>query len=398
MPPTVLHLSTYASNGGAARAASALHRAMEREGVPSTLRTAQGTRFRIASELDRRLWSFQRSPLTTWRSPARFGSLNAREINASGADVVNLHWVTDGFLTVEQIARIEKPVVWSLYDMWPFCGTEHYGVDSPDARWRSGYSRHTRSHDDSGWDLDRDTWERKRRLWRPMQIVPASTWLAEAAEASALMSNWPITRIPHVVDANAFSPMDRAEARQSLGLPPDVPLVLFLASAGIRDHRKGFDLLEQALPTVRDTHPAVQLVVVGPADPGHASASGVPIHWSGTVAGDEALRLHYCAADVLAAPSREDNMPLTAMEAQTCGRAVVAFDIGGLPDIIEHHVTGFLAPEGDISSLADGLGQAIEDARANDVWGRAARSRAVDTWSGEVVVRQYLEVYEQAIT
>jgi glycosyltransferase involved in cell wall biosynthesis len=368
------------------------------EGVRSTLTTAHGTRFRVASELDRRLWRLQRSPVATWRSPARFGSLSAREINATDADVVNLHWVTDGFLTIEQIGRIEKPIVWTLYDMWAFCGTEHYGVDSPDARWRTGYTKANRPADESGWDLDRDAWERKRRLWRPLQVVPASTWLTSSAHASSLMAGWPIARIPHVVDANAFAPMARDDARRRLGLPVDAPLVLFLASAGIIDRRKGFDLLEQALPIVQSAYPDVRVVFVGPPSPDYRSTSGVPIHWLGAVDGNEALRLLYSACDVLAAPSREDNMPLTAMEAQTSGRAVVAFDIGGLPDIVVHEVTGHLAPPFDIEALAAGLVNAIDDSHGADVWGRAARDRALATWSPAAVVPQYLDVYREAIS
>ena len=150
MVPTVLHLSTYDTRGGAARAAYALHRTMVDGGVDSTLRVAMKTvddsrvhsspdlRFRIANELEHRLCGLQRSPLITWRSPAYLGCLSANEINTSNADIVNIHWATDGFMSIREIGRIQKPVVWSIYDMWPFCGTEHYGTDTPDARWRTG--------------------------------------------------------------------------------------------------------------------------------------------------------------------------------------------------------------------------------------------------------------------
>ena len=370
---------------------------MLKEGVDSALKTAHGTRFRVAGELDRRLWRLQSSPVATWRSPARFGSLTAREINATNADVVNLHWVTDGFLTIEQIGRIEKPVVWTLYDMWAFCGTEHYGVDSPDARWRTGYTKANRPADESGWDLDRDAWERKRRHWRPSTVVPASAWLATAAHESALMADWPIVRLPHVVDSDDFAPLAKEDARRPLGLPDDVPVIAFLASAGIGDRRKGFDLLQQALPAVRDSHPDVHLVVAGPAQAESAVIAEVPVTWTGPLQGDEALRRLYGSADVLATPSREDNMPLTAMEAQTCGRAVVAFDIGGLPDIVEHRRTGYLATAGSTEELAVGLIEALEDARGDDLWGQAARERALATWSGPAVVHQYLDVYQQAM-
>jgi glycosyltransferase involved in cell wall biosynthesis len=211
------------------------------------------------------------------------------------------------------------------------------------------------------------------------------------------MHDWPITRIPHVIDTAAFAPQDMGDTRKRLGLPDAAPLILFLASAGIHDQRKGFDFLEAALPAVKQNHPHVEVVVVGPISTGYRSPSGVPIHWSGSVSGDVALRDLYTACNVTAAPSREDNMPLTAMEAQTCGRAVVAFDIGGLPDIVSHHETGYLAPEGDIDLLALGLTQAISDSVGTNAWGTAARARAMKTWSPQRVVAQYLDLYERVL-
>ena len=398
MPPRILHLSTHDTNGGAARAAVALHEAMLGQGVESRLHTGSGPRFLAASTLDRQLWRLQKSPTITWRSPARFGSLRAEHINRSSADVVNLHWVTNGFMSVKEIGRITKPVVWSLYDMWPFAGTEHYGTDAPDARWRTGYTKANRPADESGVDLDRLTWEAKRRDWaRPMHIVPASSWLTDSVRGSALMGSWPIHRVPHVVDSAAFSPMRSGDARAQLGLPADVPLILFLASAGIHDARKGFDLLEQALPAVRQVHPDVAVVVVGPVAAAYESPSATRIIWQGPVQGDAALRLLYCAADVTAVPSREDNMPLTAMEATTCGRPVVGFDIGGLPDIVCHQETGFLAAPFDTAQLAVGLSQAVSDSLHEQSWSRQARDHAVATWSGQAIVPQYLDVYAAAM-
>lgn len=397
MTPTVLHLSTYGADGGAARAAAALHEGMVHEGVNSTLRTATGPRFKMARAADRQLWRLQHSPVATWRSPARFGALSAQEINSSSAEVVNLHWVTDGFLTIEQIGRITKPIVWSMYDMWPFTGTEHYGIDTPDARWRDGYNRDNRPQGETGWDIDRHAWNRKERNWSPMQMVPASTWLADAVAASALMRSWPVKRIPHVVNDSIFAPMPPSTARLRLGLDPAVPYVVFLASAGIADSRKGFDLLASALPALREAVPAVELLVVGPADPLRSDVAGVPVSWLGSVSGNVALRDAYCSGAVVAVPSREDNMPLTAMEAQTCGRPVVAFDIGGLPDILSHQETGHIAPPFDTDDFARGLIAAVEDSLGGDAWGRQARERALALWSPSAVVPQYLDLYNAVV-
>lgn len=415
MAPKVLHLSTYDANGGAAKGAYRLHRAMVEHGLPSRMHVAvKGTddptvtegsrwRHRAAQEADRQLWRLQRSPIETWRSPARFGSLTADAINRSSADIVNLHWVTDGFLSIEAIGAIKKPIVWSLYDMWAFAGTEHYVPDSPTARWRAGYTSDNRPEEESGVDLDRWTFQRKQHHWTPQDItvVPASTWLANCAKSSRLMGGWTVQRIPHVIDTDAFAPTTKARARQSLNLPTDVPLVLFVASAGITDRRKGWDLLAEALPQVTREHPNLQVVVAGPL-PNEAQRStaalrvGVPIHWLGPVSDPQAMAMLYSATDFTAVPSREDNLPLVALEAQTSGRPVVALNIGGLPDIIDQGKTGHLATLGDAPDLAYGISTFL-DPKRNQEAGDAARERATALWSPEVVVAQYHELYEQVM-
>ena len=211
---------------------------MLKHGVSSEFVTAHGTRYKLARWADRRIWKLQHSPVKTWRSPAIFGSLTAQFINEYPADVVNLHWVTDGFLSIETIGNIEKPIVWSLYDMWPFCGTEHYGVDTPEARWQTGYTRSNRPAQEHGIDMDRRAWHRKREHWQPSHVVAASSWLKGRVQESALMGTWPVTRIPHVIDCDVFVPSNRATARANVGLHFEDPLILFLSSAGISDSRK----------------------------------------------------------------------------------------------------------------------------------------------------------------
>ena len=170
------------------------------------------------------MWGLQHSAIDIWRSPGHFGSLSAQSINATDADVVDIHWATDGFLSIREIGRITKPVVWSLCDMWPFSGSEHYGSDAPDARWRTGYTKDNRPPDERGFDLDLHAWERKRKWWtRERHVVTASTWMNNATHARALMRDWPTHQISHVIDCDTFQPMEMRKARAALGLPQDVP-------------------------------------------------------------------------------------------------------------------------------------------------------------------------------
>lgn len=349
-----------------------------------------------SSILDRQFWSLQKSPHTTWRSVARFGCLSAREINDAPCDVVNLHWVTDGFLSVEEIGKITKPMVWTMHDMWPFTGTEHYADDSEQARWRVGYTKANRPADESRIDIDRYTFDRKRKNWGAgIPLIPVSSWLGDLALSSALASSWPIRVIPNVMDTDTFAPQDRAEARAQLGLPADAPLVVFIASAGIDDHRKGWDLLASAMGTVTRQFPDAGVIMIGPVtDEQRAREFGFTVHWLGEVLDNSIIRTAIAAADVSAVPSRADNLPLTALEAQSCGRAVVAFSLGGLPDIVAHEESGYLAPPFDTQAFAHGLTLGIEDSRGQATWAQEARTRALRLWSSSAVVPAYLELYD----
>jgi glycosyltransferase involved in cell wall biosynthesis len=370
-------------------------RVAERQSTDARIIGGPRKRFQATQFLDRSLWKLQQSPIDTWRSPARFGSLTAAEINASSASIVNLHWITDGFLSVEEIGKITKPMIWSMYDMWPFCGTEHYGVDAPDARWVQGYSQTNRSTSESGFDIDLWTFRRKKRYWAAMRgrtvMVPASSWLELKVRESDLMGDWTVERIPHLIDTSAFAPLERGDSRRAIGLDAETPLIVFLSSAGLSDHRKGWDLLRASLRSVAVGNPRTEIAIAGPVPSEHdrrevETSTPLTIRWLGSLATNEELRLVYSAADVVAVPSREDTMPLSAMEAQSCGRPVVCFRIGGLPDIVHHGQSGYLTEPFDTSAFGANLARALEE---SDILSKGARQNAQENFSSDVVVGKY---------
>lgn len=356
--------------------------------------------------MDRQLWRLQKPEIDTWRSPARFGCLSADWINRQDVDVVNLHWVTDGFLSIEAIGRIEKPLFWTLYDMWPFSGSEHYGPDSPSARWRSGYPTAHRVRSGRGLDIDRWTYERKLRHWSRFQerliVIPASTWMGDLVRESSLGRAWTINKIPHLIDTETFAPMEMNLARDLLGLQflGNEPVVLFLSSAGPSDRRKGWDLLEEALLDLGSRRTDIQVLMVGPrpTEPQREQLEErVPtkLHWIGEVTGDEKLRLLYCASNTVAVPSRMDNLPLVALEAQSCGRPVVAFEVGGLRDALASPQSGHLAVPEDPLDLAQGIEKTIAMSESPSTFVNI-RESALSRWSPTQVVRQYTEIYLRA--
>lgn len=375
----VLQLSTYDGGQGAGRAAFRLHRALRDHGVDGHLRVALATsgdawvraprsRPRQALALLRSTASWwlqkpQRSPNPVTHSVAALPSRLDRELNRAGADLLHLHWLQDEFLSIEAIGRLRGPLVWTLHDTWPFCGSEHYPADAHDRRFTEGYGRANRPQGHRGLDLDRWVWRRKRRAWRGLrgrlQLIAPSRWMAEQARASALFAEWPCAVIPNAVP-EVYRPIPRALARQLLGWPNGRKVVLFGALGGGDDPRKGWDLLVPALGRLATERPELEAAVLGQSAPPDAPDLPLPLRFLGRLHDDTSLALAYAAADVVVVPSRLDNLPQSASEALACGTPVVAFRQGGLADLVEHRVSGWLAEPFDPQDLAAGLAWCLD--------------------------------------
>ena len=277
---TALQLNASASDGGAARAAVRVHEGLWEEGqafgwtsrFQATSGPASGPGVCVGSPLQRSaIWRRLHPRLTQWRkrhwrtnNPALHSlawpdtGLGAELIEAHSRgdfELLNLHWLGDSTLSIEEIGRLPCPVLWTLHDQWPFSGAEHYaplpGSGSDLAaleRFTSGYEQETSPALERTCDLNRWTWQRKQRSWRkPMTLICPSQWMADCVQRSTLMSGWPCHVIPNALNLQQWSPVEPLLARRLLHLPPDVPLVLFGAMDGTADPRKGADVLEQAL-------------------------------------------------------------------------------------------------------------------------------------------------------
>lgn len=393
--------------GGAARAAYRVHRAVLAGGLESTFwvdlkRTADPTVNGSDSSVRKRIRESIGLQFVKWLAPGGSGRLSPaivrsgwpRRLNGTDADIVHLHWINDEMLSIGDIARFRQPIVWTLHDMWAFCGAEHY---SEDDRWRIGYRRHTGSLDFNRW-----VWRRKRRLWkRPFHIVTPSHWLAGLVTESELMRHWPVSVIHNAIDTDRWRPVDQLAARDILGLPLDEAIVVYSADGGTTDPRKGFDLLKDAFGHLRGSGQHLHIAVVGQDAMAEAKRDIPEVSYLGRVQDDLSLKVIYSAADVVVIPSRQDNLPNAGVESMACGTPVVAFNTGGLPDIVDHKQTGYLAKAFDTTDLASGLEWALDTTRREGKGhglSKAARGAAVQRFSYEKVGTQYIELYRSVIS
>lgn len=407
----IIHFNKSDIQGGAARAAYRIHHALRKADLDSVMQVDQAVSgdwtvqapksliydlmikcYRVIAKAVCYLL-ITGNPII--HSPAIFSPGRTKKINQDDVDIVHLHWVQGEMLSIAEIGNINKPIVWTLHDMWAFCGAEHY---TEDERYLVGYEKQNRPAHEQGFDLNRWAWQRKRKLWKnPSCIVTPSQWLADCAKKSYLMKNWPISVIPNAIDTESWRPIDKLYARSLLSLPSDKKLLLFGAMGGGDDPRKGFDLLLAALQNLKQQTIDIELIIFGQLAPKNPPDLGFPIHYMGHLHDDISLRLLYSAADIMLIPSRQDNLPNTGVESLACGTPIVAFNTCGLPDIVQHQQTGYLAEAFDTNDLSMGIQWILQDQVRYQVLSRNSRQYAVEHFSYNVVAEQYKALYKKII-
>jgi glycosyltransferase involved in cell wall biosynthesis len=408
----VLTLNSSDSKGGAARAAYRLHHAIRRHGVDSIMGTNESSTgdwtvqgpsskwdkavSRLRPALDVITNNMLETGISGFQSIALVPSSWPKKINDSDINIAHLHWINAEMMSVGDIGRIKKPIVWTLHDMWAFCGSTHYTETS--TRWQKGYISGNKPIGEARYDIDRWVWQRKFNVWqRSIQIVTPSRWLAECVQNSALMRHWPVSVIPNAIDTDAWKPINKGIARSLLGLPSEVPLILFGAADGGKDPRKGFDLLQSALNHLHGQIDSLHLAVFGQHAPRNPEKLGYPVHYAGPLYDDLSLQVLYSAADLLVIPSRQDNLPNTGVESLACGTPIVAFDTCGLPDIVRHQFTGYLAKAFDTEDLAQGIKWVIGDSERHLVLSKNSRNDAVSRFSYSIVAQRYIQLYKEVM-
>ena len=413
--PRPLLVNTHARGGGAAIAALRLHRGLRGIGIESRLLVQSppsdepgltGPRGPLARAL---AWARPRlDSLPARRYPRRQSSLFSpawlpdrltRDVAALAPDLVHLHWIAHGFARIETLARLGRPLVWTLHDSWAFTGGCHLPFDC--TRYRDACGACPALGSQREVDLSRRVWERKRAAWRDLAltVVTPSRWLAGGARASALFGSARCEVIPNGLDLDRFRPADRAASRARLGLSHD-RTVLLCGGAGIaRDPNKGLASMATALRGLAPPRRAtLEALIFGTAPGDRLPDAGLPLRDLGFIADEGELAALYSAADVFVAPSLHENLPNTVMEAMACGTPCVAFDVGGVSDLIEHQRTGWLARSGDSADLARGIAWVLEDEPRRRELGAQARAKTEAEFAIARVARRYADLYAEVMS
>ena len=313
------------------------------------------------------------------------------------ADIIHLHWINQGMLSLSDIRKIlrsGKPVIWTMHDIWPATAICHLTLD---CRAFTTQCRRCRLLPGSGSDHDlaASIWQKKRQILNDENIyyVACSRWLESEAKKSALLKGQKVTSIPNPIDTHIYKRGVKEEARQRLGLPLDRKLILF-ASQRVTNENKGMSYLIEACRKLGDIT-QLGVVILG----GHAEevVAQLPLDaWPlGYVNDEQRIVDVYNAADVFVLPSLSENLPNTIMEAMACGVPCVGFKVGGIPEEIDHRRNGYVADYRSAEDLSRGIRWILTEADY-EALSHEAIKKVVQHYSQQSVAMKYLDVYHQA--
>ena len=414
----VLIVNTSEKTGGAALAAKRLMEALNNNGVKAKMlvrdkETEQITVVPLPSKLMQQwhfLWDRFKIYCHLWFSKNHLFDIDTASSGADitklpefkEAEIIHLHWVNQGMLSLKGIKKIldsGKPVVWTMHDLWPATAICHYPERCE--RFKSHCRECGMLHKGGCLgDLAARVWKRKKAMLasRSISFVACSRWLCSEARQSALLTEQRIVSIPNPIDTRIFHPIDKVEARKQLQLPEDKQIILFV-SQKVTDPRKGMDYLVESLirlladdPSLRER--AVVAILGGQAE---EIAERLPMeaYPLGYVSETKRIVAIYSAVDLFVTPSLSDNLPNTIMEAMACGVPCVGFKVGGIPEMIDHLKNGYVANYRDAKDLASGIRWVLDEANGEELT-KNALHKVHANYSQTAVAMQYIEVYNHA--
>ena len=414
----VLHLNTYRDNGGAGKAAGRLNHALQEEGVDSQLwvnfsfdkHNSENTfsssfvRRGITAAgiiLERIMAKLLLKPLKTPFSFPLWGDDISGHPAVRKADIIHIHWINHGFLRPKDLSRLKglnKPIVWTFHDSNAFTGGCHVRYACNHFEGECGNCPLLKSASPDDWS--HRIWKQKETAYSGLkfEIIAPSMWMTDSVRRSRLLGGRTIHQLPNSVNTNIFRPIEKAQAREVLGISKDKFIMLSGFMPSRNDLHKGTSYLLEALEIISREIPAsdLELIVFGNRDTENVPEFPVKTTFLGRIDDESDLAGCYSAADVFLAPSLEDNLPYTVMESLACGTPVAGFKTGGIPDMVDHLYNGYLAEYKSSEDLAKGISW-IYSSQDRETINRNARQTVLDRFSEPVIAAQHISLYNSLL-
>lgn len=311
------------------------------------------------------------------------------------ADVIHLHWVNQGMLSLREIGKIVasgKKIVWTMHDMWPFTGICHHAGNCNHFEQACGACPYLNNPTKN--DLSHSVFLLKQAAYSQGKIhfVACSNWLKNLAIKSPLTRNHKVSAISNPINTTIYAPKNKVDGRKRLNLPTDKNIILF-AAAKVSDKRKGIDYLLEAANIIAQEERSLLFIIAGENSDEVIAKLPLPAINLGYVHSNDMPAI-YNAADLFVTPSLQENLPNTIMESMACGTPCVGFDIGGIPEMIDHKQNGYVANYKDATDLARGLQWVLKQSSTKHLL-EEARNKVLTNYSETTIAKEYIAIYNK---
>lgn len=328
-------------------------------------------------------------------------NLNQQLILELDPDIIHLHWVCGACMSTKDLVFLSRfSIVWTLHDSWAFTGGCHIPYSC--VKYESNCFSCEQLKENSVFDLSNFIWHRKKKCYKnmQMQVIAPSQWLARCAKNSFLFKKKPVTVISNGIDTSLYKPLNKVEAKKILGINKEHKVILFGAMNSTTDANKGFQFLIKAIKKLSQNikpDSTLEIVIFGANEPMEPLDFGFKTTYVGRIHDDISLVVLYSAADVMIVPSKSENFPNTVLEAMACGTPVVGFNVGGIPEMIDHKINGYVAQAYKADDLKEGITYVLEDSTRCQLLSKCARKKVVENYGSDNIAKQYIGLYEKVM-
>ncbi len=311
------------------------------------------------------------------------------------ADIIHLHWINNSFIQIKGLQKLinsNKKIVWTMHDMWTFTGGCHY---SDTCELYKNTCTNCPKLKNNSFDFAKLQQSKKESIeLNHIKYITPSNWLKSIGNGSRLLKNSNIVAIPNCIDTNIFKRIEKKEALLNLQLAinPDEKVLLYVAM-NANDPRKGYtELIKSLNHWLTISNETINLIIIGRLkELPDLNTNRIKIHALGRLFDVQKIVSAYSCADVFLMPSQQDNLPNTIMESLACGTPIVAYSIGGIPEMIDHQQTGYLVSPGNIEGFSDGIQWILQNTPNMH---NQCLLFATKNYSNEVVFKKHMEVYK----
>lgn len=395
----ILHLNINESLGGAAKAAETLHYTLLKSGIDSRLIVLKKKTNSPSVYSIKDFYSFKNKIILHLRKIIKifkrgiFGEKvydNSTYVfdllNKLDFDILHCHWVTNGFLNLNELKKIKKPIVWTMHDSAAFTGICNVTKGCVNFKDKCGYCPLINSKKLN--DKSHKEYLRKTKIYNNTNIsfISPSKIHKDIASTSPILSHKQIKVIHHGIDTGLFYPIDKKSAKLCLGLEINKNYILNV-SVNLNDENKGLFLLYNALSNLNIDN--TELLLIGNNEYNNKELK-IPIKNLGFINDEILLRIVYSAADLLVLPSKEESFGLTAAESMACNTPVVAFKSTGIEDIISHRKDGYLASYLSTNEIMDGIIWCLKN---REKIGDLPRKKIIEKFQQSKMAEEYKKMY-----